>query len=84
MGDKVKVTQMLSCGPKISQAEVDKKCGCSQPQVPQAKRNMELILQQWKANLNPNYKRKRGSKTVPLRIHSTADSLTQEQRQCPC
>ena len=62
MGDKVKVTQMLSCGPKISQAEVAKKCGCSQSQVPQAKRNMEVILQQWEANLNPNHKRKREGK----------------------
>ena len=29
-GDKLKVTQMLSCGPKISQSEVAKKRGCSQ------------------------------------------------------
>ena len=62
MGDKVKVIQMLSCGAKISQAEVAKKCGCSQLQVYQANKNTEVILQQWEANLNPNHKSKREGK----------------------
>ena len=30
--------------------------------MPQANKNMGLILQQWEANLNPNYKRKREGK----------------------
>ena len=70
MGDKVKVTQMLSCGPKISQAEVAKKCGCSQSQVSQANKNMVLILQQLESKLNPNNKWKREGKEV-----ATEDAL---------
>ena len=50
---------MMSCGPKISQAEVAKNCGCSQSQVSQANKTMELIQQQWEAKLNPNNKRNR-------------------------
>ena len=59
LGDKINVTQMLSCGPNISQAEVAKNCCFSQSQVSQTNKNMVLILQQWEANLNPNHKRKR-------------------------
>ena len=62
MGDKVKVIQMLSCGAKISQAEVAKKCGCSQSQVYHSNKNTEVILQKWEANLNPNHKSKREGK----------------------
>ncbi|XP_066293140.1 tigger transposable element-derived protein 6-like [Branchiostoma lanceolatum] len=62
LGDKVKVIQMLNGVPKMSQAEVAKKFGCSQSQVSRAYKNKATIMQQWEANLNPNRKRKREGK----------------------
>ncbi|KAI8480590.1 Tigger transposable element-derived protein 3 [Branchiostoma belcheri] len=62
LADKVKVIQMLSSVPKMSQAEVAKKFGCSQSQVSRASKNKDAIMQQWESNLNPNRKRKREGK----------------------
>ena len=62
LAEKVQIIQLLEGVPKLSQAEVAKRFGCSQSQVSRAKKNRADILQQREANCNPNRKRKREGK----------------------
>uniref|UniRef100_A0A8V1AFM2 HTH CENPB-type domain-containing protein n=1 Tax=Gallus gallus TaxID=9031 RepID=A0A8V1AFM2_CHICK len=49
-------------GPKVSQSELAKRFGVSQPQICRIIKNKERILSEWRRNGNPERKRKREGK----------------------
>ncbi|XP_058037493.1 tigger transposable element-derived protein 3-like [Ahaetulla prasina] len=55
--EKVRVLEMLE-GPKVSQSELAKRFGVSQPQICRIIKNKERILAEWGKNANPGRKRK--------------------------
>ncbi|XP_062978547.1 tigger transposable element-derived protein 3-like [Elgaria multicarinata webbii] len=55
--EKVRVLEMLE-GPKVSQSELAKRFGVSQPQICRIIKNKERILAEWCKNANPGRKRK--------------------------
>lgn len=55
--EKVRVLEMLD-GPKVSQSELAKRFGVSQPQICRIIKNKERILAEWCRNTNPGRKRK--------------------------
>ncbi|XP_026540791.1 tigger transposable element-derived protein 3-like [Notechis scutatus] len=55
--EKVRVLEMLE-GPKVSQSELAKRFGVSQPQICRIIKNKERILTEWGKNANPGRKRK--------------------------
>ncbi|XP_013915491.1 PREDICTED: tigger transposable element-derived protein 3-like, partial [Thamnophis sirtalis] len=55
--EKVRVLEMLE-GPKVSQSELAKRFGVSQPQICRIIKNKERILTEWGKNANPCRKRK--------------------------
>ncbi|XP_042327692.1 tigger transposable element-derived protein 3-like [Sceloporus undulatus] len=55
--EKVRVLEMLE-GPKVSQSELAKRFGVSQPQICRIIKNKERILAEWFKNGNPGRKRK--------------------------
>ncbi|KAM3822777.1 LOW QUALITY PROTEIN: tigger transposable element-derived protein 3-like [Vipera latastei] len=55
--EKVRVLEMLE-GPKVSQSELAKRFGVSQPQICRIIKNKERILAEWGKNPNPARKRK--------------------------
>ncbi|KAM6376469.1 LOW QUALITY PROTEIN: tigger transposable element-derived protein 3-like [Alca torda] len=57
--EKVRVLEMLE-GPKVSQSELAKRFGVSQPQICRIIKNKERILSEWHRNGDPERKRKRG------------------------
>lgn len=59
--EKVRVLEMLE-GPKVSQSELAKRFGVSQPQICRIIKNKERILSEWQRNGNPERKRKREGK----------------------
>ncbi|XP_034985898.1 tigger transposable element-derived protein 3-like [Zootoca vivipara] len=61
--EKVRVLEMLE-GPKVSQSELAKRFGVSQPQICRIIKNKERILAEWCKNGNPGRKRKLEEKTV--------------------
>uniref|UniRef100_A0A8D2L316 Tigger transposable element derived 3 n=1 Tax=Varanus komodoensis TaxID=61221 RepID=A0A8D2L316_VARKO len=62
--EKVRVLEMLE-GPKVSQSELAKRFGVSQPQICRIIKNKERILAEWCKNANPGRKRKLEDKAVP-------------------
>uniref|UniRef100_A0A8C8AS92 Tigger transposable element derived 3 n=1 Tax=Otus sunia TaxID=257818 RepID=A0A8C8AS92_9STRI len=63
--EKVRVLEMLE-GPKVSQSELAKRFGVSQPQICRIIKNKERILSEWHRNGDPERKRKREGKDVAL------------------
>ncbi|XP_030348876.1 tigger transposable element-derived protein 3-like [Strigops habroptila] len=63
--EKVRVLEMLE-GPKVSQNELAKRFGVSQPQICRIIKNKERILSEWHRNGDPERKRKREGKDVAL------------------
>ncbi|XP_064361652.1 tigger transposable element-derived protein 3-like isoform X2 [Dromaius novaehollandiae] len=63
--EKVRVLEMLD-GPKVSQSELAKRFGVSQPQICRIIKNKERILSEWHQNSNPERKRKREGKDVAV------------------
>ncbi|XP_027308718.3 tigger transposable element-derived protein 3 [Anas platyrhynchos] len=63
--EKVRVLEMLD-GPKVSQSELAKRFGVSQPQICRIIKNKERILSEWHHNSNPERKRKREGKDVAV------------------
>uniref|UniRef100_H3A2M1 HTH CENPB-type domain-containing protein n=1 Tax=Latimeria chalumnae TaxID=7897 RepID=H3A2M1_LATCH len=61
LADKVKVIEMLN-GPKVSQREIAKQFGVSQPQICRIIKNKDEIMDEWHQNANPERKRKREGK----------------------
>ncbi|XP_053121506.1 tigger transposable element-derived protein 3-like [Hemicordylus capensis] len=61
--EKVRVLEMLE-GPKVSQSELAKRFGVSQPQICRIIKNKERILAEWCKNANPGRKRKLEEKGV--------------------
>ncbi|XP_063159297.1 tigger transposable element-derived protein 3 [Candoia aspera] len=55
--EKVRVLEMLE-GPKVSQSELAKRFGVSQPQICRIIKNKERILAEWGKNANPGRKRR--------------------------
>lgn len=55
--EKVRVLEMLE-GPKVSQSELAKRFGVSQPQICRIIKNKERILAEWHKNAHPGRKRK--------------------------
>lgn len=55
--EKVQVLEMLE-GPKVSQSELAKRFGVSQPQICRIIKNKERILAEWHKNAHPGRKRK--------------------------
>ncbi|NXW24782.1 TIGD3 protein, partial [Circaetus pectoralis] len=53
-------------GPKVSQSELAKRFGVSQPQICRIIKNKERILSEWHRNGDPERKRKREGKDVAL------------------
>ncbi|NXI44221.1 TIGD3 protein, partial [Galbula dea] len=53
-------------GPKVSQSELAKRFGVSQPQICRIIKNKERILSEWQRNGDPERKRKREGKDVAL------------------
>ncbi|NXK45654.1 TIGD3 protein, partial [Chauna torquata] len=53
-------------GPKVSQSELAKRFGVSQPQICRIIKNKERILSEWHQNSNPERKRKREGKDVAV------------------
>ncbi|GAB0185126.1 tigger transposable element-derived protein 3-like [Grus japonensis] len=63
--EKVRVLEMLE-GPKVSQSELAKRFGVSQPQICRIIKNKERILSEWHRNGDPERKRKREGKDAAL------------------
>ncbi|XP_053914389.1 tigger transposable element-derived protein 3-like isoform X2 [Cuculus canorus] len=63
--EKVRVLEMLE-GPKVSQSELAKRFGVSQPQICRIIKNKERILTEWHRNGDPERKRKREGKDAAL------------------
>ncbi|KAM9386589.1 tigger transposable element-derived protein 3-like [Phaethornis superciliosus] len=63
--EKVRVLEMLE-GPKVSQSELAKRFGVSQPQICRIIKNRERILSEWHRNGDPERKRKREGKDAAL------------------
>lgn len=63
--EKVRVLEMLE-GPKVSQSELAKRFGVSQPQICRIIKNKERILSEWHRNGDPERKRKRDAKDAAL------------------
>ncbi|XP_040447447.1 tigger transposable element-derived protein 3-like isoform X4 [Falco naumanni] len=63
--EKVRVLEMLE-GPKVSQSELAKRFGVSQPQICRIIKNKERILNEWHCNGDPERKRKREGKDTAL------------------
>lgn len=63
--EKVRVLEMLE-GPKVSQSELAKRFGVSQPQICRIIKNKERILNEWHRNGDPERKRKREGKDAAL------------------
>lgn len=63
--EKVRVLAMLE-GPKVSQSELAKRFGVSQPQICRIIKNKERILSEWHRNGDPERKRKRDGKDAAL------------------
>ncbi|XP_066169349.1 tigger transposable element-derived protein 3-like isoform X1 [Sylvia atricapilla] len=63
--EKVRVLEMLE-GPKVSQSELAKRFGVSQPQICRIIKNKERILSEWHRNGDPERKRKRDGKDAAL------------------
>ncbi|XP_068790004.1 tigger transposable element-derived protein 3-like [Struthio camelus] len=63
--EKVRVLEMLD-GPKVSQSELAKRFGVSQPQICRIIKNKERILSEWRQHSNPERKRKREGKDVAI------------------
>ncbi|XP_071590551.1 tigger transposable element-derived protein 3-like isoform X2 [Heliangelus exortis] len=63
--EKVRVLEMLE-GPKVSQSELAKRFGVSQPQICRIIKNRERILGEWHRNGDPERKRKREGKDAAL------------------
>ncbi|OXB62786.1 UNVERIFIED_CONTAM: hypothetical protein H355_011465 [Colinus virginianus] len=63
--EKVRVLEMLE-GPKVSQSELAKRFGVSQPQICRIIKNKERILSEWQRNGNPERKRKREGKEAAV------------------
>uniref|UniRef100_A0A8B9QHH0 Tigger transposable element-derived protein 3 n=1 Tax=Apteryx owenii TaxID=8824 RepID=A0A8B9QHH0_APTOW len=63
--EKVRVLEMLD-GPKVSQSELAKRFGVSQPQICRIIKNKERILSEWHQNSNPERKRKREGKDMAV------------------
>ncbi|KAJ7425758.1 tigger transposable element-derived protein 3-like protein [Willisornis vidua] len=63
--EKVRVLEMLE-GPKVSQSELAKRFGVSQPQICRIIKNKERILSEWHRSGDPERKRKREGKDVAL------------------
>ncbi|XP_014811231.1 PREDICTED: tigger transposable element-derived protein 3-like isoform X2 [Calidris pugnax] len=59
--EKVRVLEMLE-GPKVSQSELAKRFGVSQPQICRIIKNKERILSEWHRSGQPEHKRKREGK----------------------
>uniref|UniRef100_A0A8C2T716 Tigger transposable element derived 3 n=1 Tax=Coturnix japonica TaxID=93934 RepID=A0A8C2T716_COTJA len=59
--EKVRVLEVLE-GPKVSQSELAKRFGVSQPQICRIIKNKERILSEWRRNGNPDRKRSRDGK----------------------
>ncbi|XP_051466970.1 tigger transposable element-derived protein 3-like isoform X2 [Apus apus] len=59
--EKVRVLEMLE-GPKVSQSELAKRFGVSQPQICRIIKNRERILSEWHRSGDPDRKRKRDGK----------------------
>ncbi|XP_059585391.1 tigger transposable element-derived protein 3 isoform X2 [Alligator mississippiensis] len=57
--EKVRVLAMLD-GPRVSQSELARRFGVSQPQICRILKNRERILSAWHQDANPGRKRKRG------------------------
>ncbi|XP_039225511.1 tigger transposable element-derived protein 3-like [Crotalus tigris] len=62
--EKVRVLEMLE-GPKVSQSELAKRFGVSQPQICRIIKNKERILAEWGKNPNPARKRKLEDRAPP-------------------
>uniref|UniRef100_A0ABM5GMB0 Tigger transposable element-derived protein 3 isoform X1 n=2 Tax=Pogona vitticeps TaxID=103695 RepID=A0ABM5GMB0_9SAUR len=75
--EKVRVLEMLE-GPKVSQSELAKRFGVSQPQICRIIKNKERILAEWCKNANPGRKRKLEDKGPP----GDAALLQWFQRSC--
>ncbi|XP_050163994.1 tigger transposable element-derived protein 3-like [Myiozetetes cayanensis] len=63
--EKVRVLEMLE-GPKVSQSELAKRFGVSQPQICRIIKNKERILSEWQRSGDPERKRKREGKDGAL------------------
>ncbi|XP_042657581.1 tigger transposable element-derived protein 3-like [Tyto alba] len=63
--EKVRVLEMLE-GPKVSQSELAKRFGVSQPQICRIIKNKERILSEWHRSGDPERKRKREGKDAAL------------------
>ncbi|KAL7977839.1 hypothetical protein Chor_010791 [Crotalus horridus] len=63
--EKVRVLEMLE-GPKVSQSELAKRFGVSQPQICRIIKNKERILAEWGKNPNPARKRKLEDRAPPV------------------
>ncbi|KAM9233058.1 tigger transposable element-derived protein 3-like [Leptosomus discolor] len=63
--EKVRVLEMLE-GPKVSQSELAKRFGVSQPQICRIIKNKERILSEWHRHGDPERKRKREGKDAAL------------------
>ncbi|KAM9023188.1 tigger transposable element-derived protein 3-like isoform 1-T2 [Ara ararauna] len=63
--EKVRVLEMLE-GPKVSQNELAKRFGVSQPQICRIIKNKERILSEWHRNGGSERKRKREGKDIAL------------------
>ncbi|XP_064506036.1 tigger transposable element-derived protein 3-like isoform X1 [Pseudopipra pipra] len=63
--EKVRVLEMLE-GPKVSQSELAKRFGVSQPQICRIIKNKERILSEWQRSGDPERKRKREGKDAAL------------------
>nr|XP_060638709.1 tigger transposable element-derived protein 3-like [Anolis sagrei ordinatus] len=69
--EKVRVLEMLE-GPKVSQSELAKRFGVSQPQICRIIKNKERILAEWGKNGDPGRKRK-----MEERLPQCSDGATQ-------
>ncbi|XP_008120136.1 tigger transposable element-derived protein 3 [Anolis carolinensis] len=69
--EKVRVLEMLE-GPKVSQSELAKRFGVSQPQICRIIKNKERILAEWGKNGDPGRKRK-----MEERLPHGSDGATQ-------
>ncbi|XP_064911075.1 tigger transposable element-derived protein 3-like [Columba livia] len=63
--EKVRVLEMLE-GPKVSQNELAKRFGVSQPQICRIIKNRERILSEWHRHGDPERKRRREGKDAAL------------------